>query len=121
MHHKCTLRLLNQTLNGKIFKCSECNKIHIEYKNLNFVFEREEFEFFRNYFLELVPEHWEKRNRNSVYNRKILVPIGHKNFTAMFSAEEIHEIKSMMLNMFKGKKEMEFIKLDKLSGKFNLN
>lgn len=121
MKDNCTLRLLNQTPNGKIFKCLFCNKVHIEYKNLNFVFEREEFEPFRKYFLNLDPEHWESVNRNSIYNRKIMVPIGHKNFTVMFNTKEIYELKSMLYNMFKGKKELAFIASSEIELLLNSN
>ena len=28
--------IINQTINGRIYKCSECNKIHVDYKKPEF-------------------------------------------------------------------------------------
>ncbi len=88
---------------------------------MKFTFERKEFEQFRKYFLNLEPEYWESLNKNSVYNRKIMVPIGHKNVVTMFNTSEIYEIKSMLYNMFKGNKLSEFINVDTMNENINLN
>ena len=117
----CKLHIISQTSNGKIFRCTTCNKLHIEYKNLNFNFAPEEFEFFKNYFLKLNAEHWENVNKNTFYKRKIMVPIGHRNFTAMFNSEEIHELKFMFRNANRNNKDSEFIGLNQMDSKLSLN
>ena len=87
--------LSNETKNGKVFKCSHCNAIHIEYKNLNFNFSKKQYKNFVNYILELDGEEWEYRNRNSNYRRKIIIPIGHKNFNVLINKEELLELKQL--------------------------
>jgi hypothetical protein len=91
----------------------------VEYKNLNFVFTKARFEFFKDYFLELDAGHWECVNKHTLYSRKIMVPIGHRNFSALFSAEEIYELKSMFGNIGKKISDYEFIDMKKMrSGPF---
>lgn len=92
----CKLKLINQTENGRVYLCESCKKAHFEYKNLNFVFSEKEFEFFKQYFLTLDYKHWEKINQDSAYNKKIMVPIGHANFTAAFNGSEIVELRTLM-------------------------
>lgn len=101
---RCTLRkernmkVLSQTENGRIFKCTSCNKIHIEYKNLEFLFDDDEYEFFREYFRELDGEYWENINSDSVYRRKIIVPVGHKNIRMLLFNNELEEIKILLFD-----------------------
>jgi hypothetical protein len=86
-------KTINQTENGKVFKCSSCNKIHIEYKNLNFNFDNKEYLHFAKYFQKLDGQYWEYLNRESPYQRKIQVPIGHKNLNILLSNTELQELK----------------------------
>jgi hypothetical protein len=88
-------KTINQTENGKIFRCPGCNKIHIEYKNLNFNFSDKEYKHFANYFKELDGQYWEKTNINMPYLRKIIVPIGHKNVNILLNNTELQELKNL--------------------------
>ncbi len=118
---KCELQILSQTTNGKIFRCLTCKQIHIEYKNLNFTFSKDDFVLFREYFLELNPEVWAHKNRNTVYTRKIMVPIGHRNFTAMFHTSEIYELKELFKKMKRDTNRLELIGLDNIESHSSLN
>jgi hypothetical protein len=117
----CKFNMLSQTPNGMIFKCQTCDRLHIEYKNLNFNFTKKEFDFFRKYFLSLDAEYWENVNRQSFYKRKIMVPIGHKNFTALFSSEEISEIKILFGRSTHQQGENDFLNFDAIEGNLSLN
>ena len=86
-------RTINQTENGKVFRCSGCNKIHIEYKNLNFNFDEEEYENFANYFMELDGPYWESVNTHVKFGKKIIVPVGHKNLNMLLDNDELQELK----------------------------
>jgi len=86
--------LFNKTKNGKVFICSNCNEIHIEYKNFNF--NENEYKYFSNYFLKLWSEEWEHKNKYTFYNRKIIIPIGHKNFNMILNSEELIELKQLL-------------------------
>lgn len=88
-------KTINQTENGQIFKCSTCNKIHVEFNNLNFNFSEEEYEYFADYVMKLNGEEWEYKNRNSTYKRKIIVRIGHKNLNILLNNSELQELKNL--------------------------
>lgn len=118
---KCQYKLISQTKNGKVFRCTCCNTYNIEYKNLNFNFKKEDFIYFIAYFEKLEPEMWEYVNRNAPYCRKILVPIGHKNFTAMFHKAEIYELKQLFRKIRKGYKGTELIELKEIETSMCLN
>ena len=117
----CTLHVMSQISSGKIFKCLTCDKFHIEYKNLNFVFSKAEFENFRDYFLKLDAEYWECLNKDTFYNRKIMVPIGHRNFTALFNIEEIYELKSLFLSIQQHKQNNEFLNTKNIEARLSIN
>ncbi len=88
-------KTISQTENGIIFKCASCSKIHIVYKNLNFNFDKEEYEKFAKYFEELNGHYWEYLNKKSPYQRKIQLPIGLKNFNILLNNDELREIKQL--------------------------
>lgn len=95
MKINCKKKILRQTENGKVIKSYTCNQYHIEFNNLHFTFSKDEFTHFRNYFLELDIQYWEALNAESIYKRKIMVPVGHKNVTTMFQASEVLELRRL--------------------------
>lgn len=99
-------KTINQTENGKIFRCSSSNKIHIEYKNLNLNFNDKEYEFFVNYFKELDGQYWEGINSNSPYRRRIIVPIRHKNVNILLNNTELQELRKLFSKPIIKKQEM---------------
>lgn len=90
------MKILVQTENGKIFKCSKCNAIHIEYKNLNFNLKEKEFKKFVRYVKEINGKDWENRNKDTDFNRKIIFPVGSGYFYALFNNEELGEFKQLL-------------------------
>lgn len=88
-------KTINETKNGKIFRCSTCNKIHIEFKNINFNFSDEEYGYFTEYLLELDGEEWEYKNRGSNYKRKIILQINHRNVKIRLNSYELQELKQL--------------------------
>jgi len=118
---KCNTKMIARSVNGSVFKCHSCNKIHIEFKNLHFSFNEDEFDIFRQYFLSLEPEKWEYINKNSIYQRKILVPIGHKNLKLMFNANEVYELQDIFQKTQNSKSHFELIKTDFIASEMSLN
>ncbi len=92
---KCNIKILNQTQNGKIFRCLSCNRLHVEYNNLYFTFTDKEFRKFRKYFLTLDAEYWEEVSKNEICNRKIMIPVGHDNLVTLFNVKEVNELKEL--------------------------
>ena len=89
-------KLENTTANGKIYKCTCCNKIYIEYKNLNFTFNEKEFDYFSDFIRNLDGILWETKNANSPLRRKIVIPVGHKNLRVLLNNVELQELKSLL-------------------------
>ena len=98
--------MINQTNNGKVFRCPGCNKIHIEYKNLNFNFNDKEYRDFANYFKGLDGQYWEDINYHTPYRRKIIVPIGHKNVNILLNNTELQELKKLFSKPIVKKQKM---------------
>ena len=116
-----TIRVINQTPSGKIFKCFKCDKIHIEFKNLYFTFSDEEYESFKEYFLNFNGEYWHNIRKNSACRRKIVIPVGHKNLTTLFHLEEIRELKSLFLNSNLRNKEPDLISFADIGINISMN
>lgn len=107
---------LFNTKNGRVFKCKNCKAIHIEYKNLNFNFNKKQYDHFRNYIAELNGELWEYKNQTSLYRKKIVIPIGHKNFNVLLNKEELNELKDLLQEI---KTDGEIVKMELLGIDFN--
>ena len=103
-------KYINQTENGKIFRCSSCNKIHIEFNNLNFNFNDKEYAHFANYFLKLNGKYWEEINLYSNFKRKIIVPVGHKNVNFLLNNKELQELKQLLSKSKINFKKIELIR-----------
>ncbi len=106
---------INQTKNGRIFRCVSCNKIHIEFNNINFNFNDEEYEHFVDYFKDLDGEFWELVNSNSNYKRKIIVPVGHRNINFLLNNEELDELKELLTHAIIKNKSIKLINKFKYS------
>lgn len=89
--------IINQTINGRIYKCSECNKIHVEYKNLYFSFNNKEYHNFQNYIQNLDGQYWVRQNKDHSSERKIHIPINHPNLVMNFNLEELGELKELLV------------------------
>jgi len=105
-----SLNIINQTNNGKVFLCDTCNAIHIEYKNLNFNFTSEQFKNFVNYMSRLNWAEREPKNRDSYYDRKILIPMGHDSFNVMLNNSELEEIKNLLHIKMPERKDFQIMK-----------
>jgi hypothetical protein len=54
---------------------------------------------------EFNAEHWANLNKDSFLTRKIIIPIGHHSFKALFHIEEIYELKAMLRKANLGEQE----------------
>ena len=84
---------ISQTANGLIFKCQQCNKIHLEFLNINFNFSQNQFEDFAKYIQNINGLDWEQKNQYSNYRRKIVIPIGTTNFNFLLNTYKILQVK----------------------------
>jgi hypothetical protein len=97
--------ILYETKNGKVFKCGHCDKIHIEYKNLNFNFTEEQFNEFSDYLFTIDGWEWEAKNMDGPFIRKIIIPIGSYNFRILLNNQELIELKFLVMKGRKSNKE----------------
>ena len=103
------IRDLNRTDNGQIFRCSLCNKIHIEFKSINFNFDDKEYDFFRKYINDLDGEYIEFSNSHMNLRRKIVIPVGHRNMNFLLNNTELVELKKLLVNAKVGKQSIKLV------------
>ena len=90
------MNIINKTTNGIIFTCQHCKAYHIEYKNLNFNFNQEQLDHFIGYLSSLNGPAWEKRNCNSPYKRKIIIPSRDASLNMLFTNDELKELITLL-------------------------
>lgn len=90
-------KVIKRTTAGIIFKCSKCNKIHIEFGNMNFDFTESELVEFRNYIERLDGEYWEIKNAHTLFARKIRIPLGvRSSFYFLLNSSELEQLKELI-------------------------
>ncbi len=89
-------KVLNRTTHGKVYVCSKCDKLHIEFNNFAFSFKEKEYEYFSECLNRVDGEYYESLNYNSPYSRKIIIPIGHKNVSMLLSKVELREFVQLL-------------------------
>jgi hypothetical protein len=88
--------VIHMTENGQIFICNECDKFHFEFGNIVLTFSEEHLRQFAEWILELDGEHWEAVCSDSVYRRKIQVPVGGCHLRMALTLEELGEVKKLL-------------------------
>jgi len=89
-------QLIGKTIHGKIFKCSNCNAIHIEFKNIGINLSENQFRSFTESILAIDGDEWEERNRDADFTRKILLPTGHQAINILLNKQELNELKELL-------------------------
>ncbi len=91
-------KIINQSKNGRVFICPNCEKIHIEFFNFLFSFSDKEYDYFKKCFERMDGRYYESVNYNIAYKRKIIVPIGHQNVSMMLNRKELEELQLLLSN-----------------------
>ncbi len=90
--------IIGQTKNGRVFICSDCDKIHIEFYHFLFSFDEEAYIFFQEKISEIDGCYFEYVNANVSYRRKIIVPLGHRNVSMLLNQKELEELQLLLSN-----------------------
>ena len=90
--------ILNRTAKGIVFKCSHCQKIHIEFNNINLNLAEKEYREFSCHIQNIDGEYWEKSNERSIFNRKIRIPIFNMSICLMLNLEELKELQELLFS-----------------------
>ncbi len=114
-----TLKLINQSNNGKIYTCSNCETILLLFKNLRFDFYQQEYEHFINYIFSINEKELATKKASSIYSKNIVVPVGQDFFSIVIDTSELEELKQLIL----GEKEDELalISFEKINYNLNFN
>lgn len=90
------MKLLNKTSNGQLSYCNCCNVYQLEFGNLLFSFKGEEFIVFQNYIAGMDGKKYERKNKYTAFNRKILLSLSVKNTFFMLNLHELEELKILL-------------------------
>ncbi len=88
---------MSETLNGKVFRCPKCNRVHFEYKNLNLNFTEKEYCFFVNHVKQIKAEDYYSKANKIPFKRKIYIPIGNRSINFLLNERELLEIKGLLI------------------------
>jgi hypothetical protein len=88
--------MIHRTEKGQIFLCNRCDKYHFEYGNVVLAFSEEHLREFADWVLALDGEHWEEACSDTVYRRKIHVPISGCHLRFALTLEELDEVKKLL-------------------------
>jgi hypothetical protein len=87
--------ILNRSENGVVFINKSDNFYHIEFKNFNFIFSKEQFLNFKSYFENLDGEYYAAKNRNSIYNKSLVIPLLNNTINMMLDLDELNELRRL--------------------------
>jgi hypothetical protein len=94
MCHK--LKTLVKVKSGELSLCKACNSYQLQFNNLFFELNTEEFDAFKNYVFNIELDYWEHKYACSKMKRKIPIPSLQKNLLLIFSRQEIKELKALL-------------------------
>nr|WP_319399072.1 DUF6686 family protein [uncultured Carboxylicivirga sp.] len=93
-------KIISQTRNGRVFLCSSCDKIHIEFYHFLFSFDEEAYCFFKDNISKIDGSYYESINADLDYRRKIIVPLGHRNVSMLLNRKELNELQSLLASRY---------------------
>lgn len=91
-------QIINKTNCGLVFRCNQCKKIHIEFNNINLNFTEDEYERFSDYIHHLDGQYWEEMNVDSLFRRKIRIPINATPICLMLTVDELSALCKLLEN-----------------------
>ena len=109
--------------NGRLFICSSCRKIHLEFGNLAMDFHsKTKLKELLNFLNTVHANHFENEVLSNNSRRQILVPFTNSSIKLLLSDEEINELTNLIraflkdsVNPVNTKTEARFTNLEKLS------
>lgn len=82
-----------ETLNGKIFICENCNKIHLEFGTFGIDFiDEEQLNEMLTFLKGIKAMKLDRDADDSPYRRKIIIPFQNTNIKTLLNAEELAEL-----------------------------
>ncbi|WP_372750969.1 DUF6686 family protein [Labilibaculum sp.] len=110
--------IYNRTSNGTLFKCDSCNAIHLEFNNLNINFSNaSKYHEYATFLHQLNADEWISVNKDTPYQRKIMIPLGKGNINFMLHAGELEDLKRLCIRRLGSNQ----IRLQELKIDYSLN
>ncbi|MBN2747143.1 MAG: hypothetical protein JXR34_10495 [Bacteroidales bacterium] len=100
------MKILKETKNGRLFKCSSCSNYHLEFNNININFNEARLQSFQKYLQEMDGFEFEIRNSQSSFKRKIVIQTNTTGLNILLNQTELEELKCLL--DFRKSKKMEF-------------
>lgn len=94
MCHK--LKTIGKVKSGELSLCETCKSYQLQFNNLFFELNAEEFDAFKDYVFNLELDYWEQKYACSKMQRKIPIPSLQKNLLLIFNKQEIKELKTLL-------------------------
>ncbi len=114
-----SLKKLSKGNSGELLICEQCNIYHLEFNNMYFEFNTEQFEHFKSYVLAVDCLYWECMYEKANFKRKIPIPSMQENLVLMFNRQEMAELKSLL--RFKGNKALTLLNVDDIDYRYIQN
>lgn len=90
------LKIIGTVKSGELSFCKSCNIYHLEFNNIYFEFNLQQFNYFKTYILAIDSQFWEQKYACASFKRKIPIPSMQDNLVLMFNRQEIEELKSLI-------------------------
>lgn len=90
------MNIINQTKNGRVYICNQCQKVHLEFQNVGFKFSQNHWNEFVKYISEIDGEDIENRNRFLDDEKKIHIPIMNDGFKLRLDQKDLSELKYLV-------------------------
>lgn len=111
--------ILHNSKNGQIFICNQCRKIHLEFGNFTFDFSSQvHLKSFLEHLEVVDGAYYEELNRQSAYQRKIMIPVPETRMKLLFTLNELDEIRHL-IRRFIGSAKNELISVTRIEVDFN--
>ena len=112
------MSIINETSNGKLVFCTNCNLYHLEFGNLYFNFNESELQIFRKYVNSIDGDYYNRINKHSTSKRKIKLPTKLKEIYFFIYLEELNELKKLLKLAVRNK---EYEHISPVNFNFSLN
>lgn len=114
------IKTISKVKSGELSICYQCHTYHLEFNNIYFEFNLEEFEQFKMYILDIEIDYWEHRYASAKVKRKIPIPSLQQNLVLMFERQEIRELQILLTSTIKDVFRT-YLNTDDIDYKFILN
>ncbi|MEM6515763.1 MAG: DUF6686 family protein [Bacteroidota bacterium] len=89
------LKIISTTKSGQLTQSKNNGTFQLEFNNIYFELNQQQFENFKRYLSQIEIAYWEHKFSCSKFKRKIPLPTLQENLILMFNRHEIYELKKL--------------------------